>query len=96
MLLACYRDLIMVWYCDPMREISSILLLINSLFISCFWFAICHLLAKLFLCCRDFLKSVCLSLRVFPFLDSSLNVSLLPPSLGGESLGGRGICEGIN
>lgn len=28
-------------------------------------------------------------------LYSSLSVSLLPPSLGGESLGGRGICEGI-
>ena len=74
MLLACYRDLIMVWYCDSMREISPVLLLINSLFISCFWFVICHLLAKLFPCCRDFLKSVCLSLRVFPFLDSSLSV----------------------
>ena len=96
MLLACYRDLIMVWYYDSMREISPMLLLINSLFISCFWFVICHLLAKLFPCCRDFLKSVCLSLRVFPFLDSSLSVSLLPPSLGGESLGSRGICEGIN
>ena len=46
----------MVWYCDSMQEISPILLLVNSLFISCFWFVICHLLASFFRVVEIFLK----------------------------------------